>query len=98
MNLIPINLVIGDRTYRIKIQAKDEAVVRHTAKVINDKLIEFRGAFAAKDMQDYIAMVLIWFATHQTGAMASDLQQKELEEKLASLEKLLDSAGPLPST
>jgi hypothetical protein len=92
MELIPINLVLADRTYRIKIQPKDEAVVRHTAKTINDKLIEFKTAFAGKDMQDYIAMVLIWFATQQTASISSELEQKALQEKLAALEKIVDGA------
>ena len=61
--LIPINLVIGDRTYRIKTLPKDEEVIRHTIKIINDKIIEFKTQFAGKDMQDFIAMVLIWYAT-----------------------------------
>jgi hypothetical protein len=57
-DLIPLNLVIGDRSYRVRIQPKDEEVVRKTVKTINDKIIEFKTAFAGKDMQDYIAMVL----------------------------------------
>jgi hypothetical protein len=92
MELIPINLILADRSYRIKIQPKDEAVVRHTAKTINDKLIEFKTAFAGKDMQDYIAMVLIWFATQQTASISSELEQKALQDKLAALEKIVDGA------
>jgi cell division protein ZapA (FtsZ GTPase activity inhibitor) len=61
--LIPINIVIGDRTYRIKLNPKDEQVIRRTVKIINDKIIEFKTQFAGKDMQDYIAMVTIWYAT-----------------------------------
>ena len=64
--LIPISALIGDRTYRIKIDPKDEEVVRNTLKTINDKIIEFKTLFAGKDMQDYIAMVMIWYATQIT--------------------------------
>ena len=60
-NLIPLNITIGDRSYRIKILPADEHVVRKTLKTINDKILEFRGMFAGKDMQDYISMVLIWY-------------------------------------
>lgn len=61
--LIPVNILIGDRSYRIKIAAKDEEVIRKTIKQVNDKILEFKTQFAGKDMQDYIAMVLLWFAT-----------------------------------
>ena len=36
--LIPISALIGDRTYRIKINPSDEEVVRKTLKTINDKI------------------------------------------------------------
>lgn len=61
--LIPVNILIGDRSYRIKIATKDEEVIRKTLKQINDKIIEFKTQFAGKDMQDYVAMVLLWYAT-----------------------------------
>jgi cell division protein ZapA len=62
-DLMTINVVIGDRTYRIKIEKQDEEVVRRTLKTINDKIIEYKTQFAGRDMQDYIAMVLLWYAT-----------------------------------
>lgn len=88
--LIPITAVIGDRNYRIKIEPKDEEVVRKTLKTINDKIIEFKTIFAGKDMQDYIAMVLIWYATEQNSALANELQEDALSGKLSLLEKMLD--------
>ncbi len=88
--LIPINIVIGDRSYRIKIQPKDEEVVRKTIKIINDKILEFRSQFAGKDIQDYIAMVLVWFATEQNTSMSLEVEKENLTDKLISLEKLLD--------
>ena len=54
--LMAINVVIGDRTYRIKIEPRDEEVVRRTLKTINDKIIEYKTQFAGRDMQDYIAI------------------------------------------
>ena len=91
--LIPINIVIGDRTYRIKSLAKDEGVIRNSVKTINDKIVEFKTQFAGKDMQDYIAMVLIWLATEQQARGSADIQQETLTEKLSLIEKMLDSQG-----
>jgi len=90
--LIPINLLLGDRTYRVRVEPKDEEIVRKTIKLINDKIIEFKTQFAGKDMQDYIAMVLIWLATEQqSGHGSADIEQNTLAEKLSSIERLLDS-------
>jgi cell division protein ZapA len=38
-------------------------MLRKTVKTINEKIIEYKTQFAGKDMQDYVSMVLIWFAT-----------------------------------
>src|SRR5688500_10646516 len=88
--LIPINVVIGDRNYRIKIEPSDEETVRGTVKVINDKIIEYKTEFAGKDMQDYIGMVVLWYATQQKAAGNQPPEISEMSEKLDQLESLLD--------
>ena len=94
--LIAATIIIADRSYRIKLNPKDEEVVRRTVKVINDKVIEYKTQFAGKDMQDYIAMVLIWLATEQHTTGSADIQQETLTEKLSAIEKLLDSQKSSP--
>src|SRR6476620_7457318 len=91
-NLIPLNLVIGDRTYRVKVNPQDEEVVRKTVKTINDKILEFKTMFAGKDIQDYIAMVLVWFATEQNAAISNQVNLDNVSSRLQTLEKIIDSA------
>lgn len=88
--LIPVNILIGDRTYRLKIEPKDEEAVRKSIKLINDKILEFKTNFSGKDMQDYIAMVLIWLATEKNKSGADWVKLEQSAEKLQSLEDLLD--------
>ncbi|CAN5902225.1 hypothetical protein BH11BAC4_BH11BAC4_00750 [soil metagenome] len=89
--LIPINILIADRTYRIKALQKDEEVIRKTLKVINDKIIEYKTVFSGKDMQDYIAMVIIWYAT-EAQADSPSMQTEGLLEILKKIELQLDKA------
>ncbi len=89
--LIPINLVIGDRTYRVRVSPKDEEVVRKTSKTINDKILEFKTNFAGKDMQDYVAMVLVWFATEQNAAISNQVNMDNVNSRLQTLEKMIDT-------
>ena len=86
--LIPINLLLGDRTYRVRVEPKDEEVVRKTIKLINDKIIEFKTQFAGKDMQDYIGMVVLWYATQQSGSSLPAVN--EITDSLEKLELLID--------
>ena len=90
--LIPVNILIADRSYRLKIEPADEEMVRKTAALINDKIGEFRNQFAGKDMQDYVSMVLLWFATEQNQSGIELVKLDEAAEKLASLEKMVDKA------
>ncbi len=85
-------MLIADRTYRIRTSPKDEEVVRKTLKMINDKIIEFKTQFAGKDMQDYIAMVVIWYATQAAAEENSAVKSEELLESLGKMEAQLDKA------
>lgn len=87
-DLIPVNIVIADRTYRIKTLAEEEEVIRKTVKMINDKIIEFKTQFAGKDMQDYIAMVIIWYATQ--GNSQASLDDTDIAQALKKIEEQLD--------
>jgi cell division protein ZapA len=91
-DLIPVNILIGDRTYRIRTLPKDEEAVRKTVKLINDKIIEFKTQFAGKDMQDYIAMVIIWYATQLQETGQSETALQEISENLTRLEAMLDKS------
>lgn len=88
--LIAISVVIGDRSYRIKIHPSDEEVVRRTIKTINDKIVEYRTQFSGKDMQDYIAMVLAWYATEQNNTVAAAIVKENLSDQLNTIERMLD--------
>jgi cell division protein ZapA len=89
--LIPVNIVVGDRTYRLRIHPRDEEVLRKTVKTISEKIIEFKTQFAGKDMQDYVAMVLIWFATEQSAASSQQFEKDNIATQLESIERLLEN-------
>lgn len=87
--LIPLNIVIGDRNYRIKVLPADEGTVRKVLKIINEKIVEYKTQFAGKDMQDYISMVLIWYAT-QLKENTSEIISNDILESILKMEKQLD--------
>ena len=90
--LIPVNILIADRTYRIKTSPSDEEAVRKTVKLINDKILEFKTNFAGKDMQDYIAMVIIWYATQTSNAAPAAAAIEKITESLNKIEHQLDKS------
>lgn len=91
-DLMAININIGDRTYRLRVAPQDEGKLRKTIKTINDKILEFKTEFAGKDMQDYVSMVLVWYASQlqQENAPAqSDAVKESLSKMEGQLNKLL---------
>jgi cell division protein ZapA len=91
--MIPVNITIADRTYRVKIAPKDEEAVRKTAALINQKMIEYKNLYAGKDSQDYISMVLLWFTTEQqsNGQNLYELEslQNQIDSLTANIEKVV---------
>ncbi len=86
-NFIPINIVLGGRTYRLKIKTEDEEKVRAMAKKINEQLTVFKTEYAGKDMQDYLAMVLLWHVSEKIEAQPS---QEVDTTQLDNIEKMID--------
>jgi cell division protein ZapA len=89
-NLLPVNIAIADRTYRLKVKVEDEEVLRKTVKIINEKIVEYKTAFAGKDMQDYVSMVLIWLATEETKTAEHIVDIHNAVDKITILENQLD--------
>ncbi len=90
-NLIPANINIADRVYRVQMSPEDEQVVRQSVRIINDKIIEFKTKIPGKDMQDYISMVLVWFVTESKNKNVSIADENHLLGKLEQIESLIDS-------
>ncbi len=92
-NLIPVNILIADRNYRVKISPKDEEAVRKTAALINQKMVEYKTMYAGSDTQDYISMVLLWFTTQQqnNGQNLYEIEsiQAQIDGMSASIDKVL---------
>jgi cell division protein ZapA len=86
-NFIPINIVLAGRTYRLKIKTEDEEKVRSMAKKLNDQLTVFKTEYAGKDMQDYLAMVLLWHVSEKLELQPTN----EVETpQLDKIENLID--------
>ena len=88
-NFIPANVVIGDRTYRIKVEAENEEMVRKISKKLNDQLNNFKSLYAGKDMQDYIAMVLLWFVS-ENHQKSDKINTEVILDKLTNIEHEID--------
>ena len=84
-----INVNIAERLYPLKIdKEEDEERIRKAARVINDKLFQYKQRYSEKDVQDFLALAALQFAvkTVELEAKAASTEQtdrlKQLDERL----------------
>lgn len=57
MDTLSIKLRIADRDYPLKVAYEEEEHIRKTARILNEKIKEYRDNFGIEDKQDLLAMV-----------------------------------------
>lgn len=58
---LSIKVNIADRFYPLKIDRKDEEKIRKAAKIISEKVLQYKQKYADKDLQDFLAMAALQF-------------------------------------
>ena len=58
---LSININIADRIYPLRIDRKEEENIRRAAKIINDKVVQYKQRYPSKDIQDCLAMATLQF-------------------------------------
>jgi cell division protein ZapA len=58
---LSIRVNVADRYYPLKIDRNDEEKIRKAAKLINEKVIQYRQKYNDKDLQDFLAMAALQF-------------------------------------
>jgi cell division protein ZapA len=89
-SLIPVNVIVAGRSYRLRVAPEDEAFVRAAVKRVNDQIAELRRSYAAKDEQDFLAMCLLMYATEKQSIVAEALLESELQAMTARIDKALE--------
>jgi cell division protein ZapA (FtsZ GTPase activity inhibitor) len=85
--LIPVNLWLAGRSYRIRIKHEEEEAVRKAVKTADEKIMELKNSFAGKDDQDFVAMCLLIYATDRQGT--SPFLHEELTRMTERIDKVL---------
>jgi cell division protein ZapA len=86
---LSIKVQIAERFYPLKIKRQDEEKIRKAAKLINDKVLQYKQRYTDKDAQDFMAMAALQFVINLI-----DCEQQQnvvsLEEELGILSSELD--------
>ncbi|MBE8715354.1 cell division protein ZapA [Sphingobacterium hungaricum] len=90
MGDISIKINIADRVYPLRVEAEEEEVIRHAAKLINEKIKELQENYAVRDKQDLLSMCVLQYATGMIKAeKGAKSQDAGLEQSIHELDDLL---------
>lgn len=79
---LSIKVQIAERFYPLKIKRSDEEKIRKAAKMINDKVLQYKQRYTDKDAQDFMAMAALQFVINFLDC--------EQQQNVVSLEKELE--------
>lgn len=86
---ININVVLVGRTYKLKVNPAEEAIVRQAAKEINDQVQDYQQQFPSKDKQDFLIMLLFQQKVEVLKNTGVSTQSDEWSNKFDLLDALL---------
>lgn len=87
---LPIRINIADRYYPLKIDRKDEERIRKAAKMISDKVLQYKQKYSDKDDQDFLAMTALQYVNKY-------LESEERVDDSAIIEEIRDLNNELSS-
>ena len=87
---LSIRVNVADRYYPLKVNREDEEVIRRAARIINEKVLQYKQKYTDKDTQDFLAMASLQFV-NQLISLQQERSGEEVSEKLSELNMMIGS-------
>ncbi len=85
---LSININIADRLYPLRIDRKEEESIRRAAKIINDKVVQYKQRYPSKDIQDCLSMATLQFVIQKFDS-EKQIENSPVVEELEHLNDFL---------
>jgi len=82
---LSIRVNVADRYYPLRINREDEERIRKAAKMINDKVLQYKQHYSDKDHQDFLGMAALQFVIKLL-----ELEEKQDDSPIVDLARELD--------
>jgi cell division protein ZapA len=87
---LSIKVNVADRYYPLKIERKDQEKIRKAARLINEKVLQYKQRYTDKDVQDFLAMAALQFVTRVI-EMEDKFDVLPLQQQLQELNEELEA-------
>ena len=86
---LSIRINVADRYYPLKIDRSDEEDIRKAARMINEKILQYKQKYVDKDIQDFLAMASLQYVIKML-ELESKKESTDLSESLKELSSQID--------
>ncbi len=86
---LSIRVNVADRYYPLKIDRDNEEDIRKAARLINEKVLQYKQKYVDKDIQDFLAMASLQYVIRML-ELENNSEKEDLSESLKELTSDID--------
>jgi len=91
---LSIRVNVADRYYPLKVERENEERIRKAARLINEKVLQYKQRYSDKDVQDFLAMAALQYViklTEEEEKVESDYFPAALQELIQKIDSVLEN-------
>ena len=88
---LSIRVNVADRYYPLKVERENEERIRKAARMINEKVLQYKQRYSDKDVQDFLAMASLQYVIKLTEE-EEKLNGTQVPDAIKELIDKIDSA------
>jgi cell division protein ZapA len=91
---LSIRVNVADRYYPLKVERENEEKIRKAARMINEKVLQYKQRYSDKDVQDFLAMAALQYViklTEDEDKLNNDHIPDALRELIGKIDSVLES-------
>ena len=90
---LSIRVNVADRYYPLKVERENEERIRKAARMINEKVLQYKQRYSDKDVQDFLAMASLQYVvklTEEEEKLNNDQFPEALKELITKIDTVLE--------
>jgi len=90
---LSIKVNVADRYYPLKVERENEEKIRKAARMINEKVLQYKQRYSDKDVQDFLAMASLQYViklTEEEEKQKNDHFPDTIKELIKKIDTVLE--------
>jgi cell division protein ZapA len=90
---LSIRVNVADRYYPLKVEPENEEKIRKAARMINEKVLQYKQRYTDKDVQDFLAMASLQYViklNEEEEKLSNDYVTDTLNELILKIDSVLE--------